>query len=69
MSLSTLSPAAHNIIRCGKEISSRPFLDEILYNDHLNTHLINEFPIPSNCTDYIDQVIDSVKSKISSILN
>ncbi|KAI8985121.1 hypothetical protein BDB01DRAFT_850179 [Pilobolus umbonatus] len=47
------------------------FLDKEEHNFHPYSpaayniiHCVNEFPIPSSCTDYIDQVIDSFDIKL-----
>ncbi|KAG1449113.1 hypothetical protein G6F46_001409 [Rhizopus delemar] len=54
-----ISPEAHNIIRCGKGVSPRPSLDRSIYNKHLESHAVKEYPLPASCIKYIDAVIDS----------
>lgn len=52
----------HGVIRCGEGVSPRPYLDEELYSSHLSTHKKVAFPIPTECAEYMDKVIDSVRS-------
>lgn len=40
------SPEANNIIRSGKGISPRPYLDRDLYNEHVERHEIESYQIP-----------------------
>lgn len=49
----------HGVIRCGEGVSPRPYLDEELYSSHLSTHKKVAFPIPTECAEYMDKVIDS----------
>lgn len=55
-----ISPEAHKIIRYGKGVSPRPLLDRSLYNKHLESHVVEEYPLPASCIKYMDEVIDSV---------
>ncbi|KAL9537076.1 hypothetical protein MBANPS3_012106 [Mucor bainieri] len=53
------SPASHKIVRCGKGVSPRPYLDRKLYNRHLATFTSETHALPANCVPYMDKVIDS----------
>lgn len=62
-----ISPEAHNIIRCGKGVSPRPSLDRSIYNKHLESHAVKEYPLPASCIKYIDAVIDSVSKPMMQL--
>ncbi|KAG1466888.1 hypothetical protein G6F56_004605 [Rhizopus delemar] len=53
------SPENHNVIRCGKNVSPRPNLDENIYKDHLKNHEKKEYELPKVCIPYLDKVFSS----------
>ncbi|KAL9551135.1 hypothetical protein PS6_005149 [Mucor atramentarius] len=53
------SPVSHRIVRCGKGISPRPYLNRALYNRHLATFQSENHALPSDCVVYMNSVIDS----------
>ncbi|KAI7906348.1 uncharacterized protein BX663DRAFT_189985 [Cokeromyces recurvatus] len=66
------SPEYHRIIRGEKIVSSKPFLDKDLYNQHINEHKDVEYVIPEACMPYIANVIkqddlDSYRKAIRAV--
>lgn len=55
-----ISPEANNIIRSGKGISPRPYLDRNLYNKHMDNHEIEKYPLPSLLRDHLNAAINTV---------
>ncbi|OBZ82243.1 hypothetical protein A0J61_09710 [Choanephora cucurbitarum] len=51
---------SHNVIRCGKSVSPRPFLNRRIYKAHINQHeATNSTPVLSkNLINYVSNVID-----------
>lgn len=56
----SISPEANNIIRSGKGVSPKPYLDRDLYNKHVETQCIEGYPMPQTFHEYIDAYVDSV---------
>lgn len=58
------SPEYHRIIRSGKIVSHKPYLDKELYTSHVNEHEDKEYTLPVVCAPYILKVIrqDDLKS-------
>ncbi|CAO3600464.1 unnamed protein product [Absidia cylindrospora] len=54
------SPANHGIVQCGYGISPRPTWPQDIYKKLPSSHITPAFPIPAQCTNYIDGVIDCI---------
>lgn len=54
------SPEANNIIRSGKGVSPKPYLDRDLYNKHMEARKTPDNPMPQVFHKYIDNFISSV---------
>lgn len=52
------SPEYHHVIRCGKTVSYRPFLNKELYDQHVSQHEEKEYLLPEVCMSYIDNIMN-----------
>lgn len=54
------SPEAHEIIQCGKGVDAFPYVNKETYNEYVQNHETEAFPLPEVCITYLNNVIDSV---------
>lgn len=66
---SFISPEANNIIRSGKGVSSKPYLDKDLYTRHMENHSHALHTIPKAFFKFIDVVVDCVSNWTINVKN